>query len=292
MAQPDSNSFVRDNSEFSSNRLKMNDDVELYRTYSTQLHTDNVHFLKRYKSQIKWKKSGDRSIDLGCGDGRTTSTLEKYLPPNYEVLIGCDLNPNMLKFANATYATDRMKFQVLDMEGDIPADWREGFDHVFSFHALQWARNQERAFRNIFDLLEQGGDCFLVFVARHYVYDIFLNLSMMELWSPYLKNVVDFLSPYHECQEPDKKVSDIMEKVGFRHVDVRCKQMVANFSSPESVKRFVLAVNPFAFPTDLTKEFLDDVEGALRGLCIVSQAEDGQETVKCSYNLLVAYATK
>ncbi|KAJ0173388.1 hypothetical protein K1T71_011564 [Dendrolimus kikuchii] len=275
-----------------SYRVAIKDDPELYRAHNTQVQIDNVLFLKRYEPRIKWKQRGDRSIDLGCGDGGMTSTLEKYLPPNYEVLIGCDLNPNMLKFANETYATDRMKFQVLDIEGDIPADWREGFDHVFSFHALHYVRNQERAFRNIYELLAPGGDCLLVFIARHPIYDMYLALSTMDKWSPYLKNMDAFLSPYYYCQEPDEKVREMMEQIGFRHVDVRCKQMVAVHSSLEPLKNFAMAINPFELPSELTKKFNADVETVLRDLRIVHRDQDSGEIIKCSYNLLVVYATK
>ncbi|CAH2231010.1 jg3461 [Pararge aegeria aegeria] len=118
--------------------------AELYQKSNTLQKRDALQCLEEYVKKIKWKYDGDRVIDIGCGDGSVTSSiLKKFLPYNYKNLVGCDISEKMVKYAIDHHATDRTNFSVLDIEGILPDELRENFDHAFSFYALHWIKHQE-----------------------------------------------------------------------------------------------------------------------------------------------------
>jgi len=49
----------------------------------------------------------------------------------------------MIKYANKTYGDDkRLKFEVLDIQTkSLSEKYISKFDHIFSFHTLQWCHD-------------------------------------------------------------------------------------------------------------------------------------------------------
>jgi juvenile hormone-III synthase len=124
-------------------KTKMNN-PELYEANNSMQLRDGLDFLRNNINRIKWNNSGARVIDIGCGDGKvTTKILKKFLPENFERLLGCDVNKNMVEFANAHHSDDKTSFCVLDIGGTVPQDMRSAFHHVFSFYALHWIQDQK-----------------------------------------------------------------------------------------------------------------------------------------------------
>ncbi|KAJ0175452.1 hypothetical protein K1T71_008611 [Dendrolimus kikuchii] len=273
-------------------RMKMNDCAELYQVSCNVTKFDAVYFLEQNKDRIKWKPVGDRSIDIGCADGSVTTILESYLPSNYKSLLGCDINEAMVKFANKHHGTDRTQFKCFDIEGDLPHEMVKGYDHVFSLYTLQWIRRQEKAFGNIYNMIDDFGDCFLTFLAHTPVYSVYQALAATDKWSTYLTDLEYFVSPYHDCQEPDKKVFDIMTKIGFKDIDVKCKQLIYIYKTMEAFTNLMLAVNPYHIPNKLLNEFVEDIKKVARDMRLVHLNEKNVETLRCKYNLIVVYAQK
>ncbi|KAJ0173391.1 hypothetical protein K1T71_011567 [Dendrolimus kikuchii] len=225
-------------------------------------------------------------------DGSTTIILEKYLPANYEALVGCDLNERSVRFANEKYANHRISFQVLDIQGELPARLRGSFDHVFSFYTIHWIRDQVKTFRNVFELLVEGGDCLLLVMGRHTTYSLYLALAQSQRWAKYLERVYDLVSPYYDCEEPDLKISKMMEDIGFKYVDVRCKQLSCEYNPLDQYKKLLTAIDPFGIPEQLMKEFLTDCERVLRDMRLLHTTKSGVDALKIHYNLLVIHARK
>lgn len=116
---------------------------ELYRKSNNLQRRDAITSLEEYSVKMRWKR-GDRLIDIGCGDGSvTTDILKTHIPEYFGELIGCDISEKMIAFANARYQDARTKFSVLDIEKEMPDEYKQSFDHAFSFHTLHWIRQQE-----------------------------------------------------------------------------------------------------------------------------------------------------
>ncbi|KOB71509.1 Juvenile hormone acid methyltransferase, partial [Operophtera brumata] len=202
------------------------EDAELYQKSNSLQRRDAIQCLETYARKIKWRKS-DRVIDIGCGDGGVSDILKTYMPVNSN-LLGCDISEKMIDFANINHGDERTEFIVLDIEGKLPYALRENFDHAFSFYTLHWIKNQETAFRNIYKLLAENGDCLLMFLGHMPIFDVYRRLARKSKWGAWLRDVDRYVSPYHDSQ--------------------------VYFYFSEAVA----AINPFNIPKDLFEEFMED----------------------------------
>ncbi|CAG9578899.1 unnamed protein product [Danaus chrysippus] len=105
------------------------------------------------------------------------------------------------------------------------------------FHIFCDASERAIAFSNINDLLVRGGDCLLVFLGHMPVFDVYRLLARSTRWSFWLKDVDRYVSPYHDCQDPEKDIKRMMTTIGFKNVEVKCVQKLFVYTSVEAVKR-------------------------------------------------------
>ncbi|XP_028033988.1 juvenile hormone acid O-methyltransferase-like [Bombyx mandarina] len=202
----------------------MNDDAELYENSNSIPRQDAADTLNEYSSRLNWKETGESILDIGSGDGSVTDILRSYLPTSRKILLGCDINERMVKHAEERYGNKTTAFTVLNIEGDIPDEMKGQFDHVFSFYTLHWIRNQEKGFTNIHNLMSNDGECLLTFLAYSPIYSLFEGLKDSPKWTAWLKDFNLFVSPYHDCMEPDRVIEKLFKKIGFRFIDVRSRQ--------------------------------------------------------------------
>ncbi|CAG9785604.1 unnamed protein product [Diatraea saccharalis] len=175
--------------------------AELYECNNDLQKRDTLECLEEYAKKLKWNRTGDRIIDIGCAEGSVTvNLLKEYIPKNFKVLLGCDVSEKMVTFANVHHKDERTSFSVLDIARKVPEEMCYNFDHVFSFYAFHWIKDQETAFCNIFDLLEKGGQCLLTFLGHNPMFDVYRILAKSNKWSCWLEDVEKFISPYHDSQ--------------------------------------------------------------------------------------------
>ncbi|KAM0727919.1 Juvenile hormone acid O-methyltransferase [Formica fusca] len=103
---------------------------------------DNVSLLLNEFDKDLKNISG-KCMDVGCGPGDITKDiLLPFLDPNV-TMIGTDIMEKMVEYANKTYGDkERLKFEVLDIQTkELPEEYISEFNHIFSFHALQWCND-------------------------------------------------------------------------------------------------------------------------------------------------------
>ncbi|XP_047514079.1 juvenile hormone acid O-methyltransferase-like [Pieris napi] len=267
--------------------------AELYQKSNNLQKRDALECLQDYARKIKWKKDVS-VIDIGCGDGSVTTAITKKFLPNCKEVVGCDISEQMIHFANKKFSSETTSFMVLDIEGDLPEQMRAEFHHAFSFYTLHWIKQQEHAFKNIYDLLQDGGNCFLIFLGHMPLFDVFRILARSNRWSLWLRDVDKFVSPYHDSQDPDKEIKRMMCKIGFTNVEVQYKPKSFIYNSLEAVKKAVKAVNPFKIPDELHEELLEDYISIVRDMQLIDIDNNNLEqvVVRTNYNLIIAYGEK
>ncbi|KAJ8721406.1 hypothetical protein PYW07_002181 [Mythimna separata] len=264
----------------------------LYEKCNSLQKRDALLCLEENASKMKWKKNNNNILDIGCGDGSVTNMLKKYIPTDFK-LLGCDISEKMVNFANNHHCNEQTSFTVLDIEGDLPEGMKGKFDHVFSFYALHWIINQKRAFTNIYNLLNEDGECFMIFLAGAPVFDVYRVLARNNKWSKWLQNVDRYVSPYHDSKDPEKEVEKMLEEIGFVDYDVQCKNSVYVFEDLHVLRSAFTAVNPFKIPEDKFDDFMSDYLDILKELQIMTKFNNNYETsVQFRYRLLVVYARK
>lgn len=91
-------------------------------------------------------------LDVGCGTGMSTVTLQKRFPKAR--VVGVDSSENMLTSAREKHP--ELEFSQFDAGGDVGAI-QERFDIVFSNACLQWIPDHQALLPRLSGLLREGG---------------------------------------------------------------------------------------------------------------------------------------
>lgn len=257
--------------------------VNLYQQNNSVQVRDALLFLNENNHRFRWKKE-NRVLDIGSGDGYVTNILKDFILCNF-ILLGSDLNENMVKYANEHHRDEQTSFTVLDIASELPEEMKGNFDHIFSFYTLHWVKDQKLAFTNIFELLEPNGECFMIYLAWNPIYEVFRIQARNKKWQYLLRDVEKYISPHYDSQDPAKEVSDIMENIGFINIDVECKEMFFVYENMEKNRESVSAIIPFNIPKEKYKEFMDEFMEELRK---INTAKETQ----INYKLLIVYGRK
>ncbi|XP_028030709.1 juvenile hormone acid O-methyltransferase-like [Bombyx mandarina] len=275
--------------KYKAKSFAMNDDAALYQKSNCYPRRDAVDVLTEFLPKFKWKEGKKRIFDIGCADGSVTNIISAFCNNDYEVFEACDINERSVKYATEYYGTDKMIFRVMDIEGQLPKEMNGKFDNVFSFYTLQWIKNQEKAYQNIYDLMAKDGECLLTLLARIPVYSLFNALKDTDTWGYLLKDINQFISPYHDVSDPDVIIQSLLEKVGFQYVDVRCRQKKYEFKDIQQLRNILEAVSPFNVDKELYEQFFDDIMEVAEDMRIIDRRT---KTATFHYNLIVIHCRK
>jgi trans-aconitate methyltransferase len=118
-------------------------------TWNAEVYRRNARFVSDLGMpvvELLDPQPGERILDLGCGDGVLTRTLEDM---GCE-LIGIDSSPELVDAALALGVNVTVK-DATEM------DFAEEFDAVFSNAVLHWIKDADRVIQNVFRALRPGG---------------------------------------------------------------------------------------------------------------------------------------
>ncbi|XP_047513715.1 juvenile hormone acid O-methyltransferase-like isoform X5 [Pieris napi] len=232
--------------------------VKLYNKSNALQNTSALKYLEEYKNIINWK-TDSTILDIGCGDGSLTSKIFKEVIPTCKTMTGCDISEDMIRFANEHYASERIDFTTLNIEGELPDELRERFHHATSFFALHWCRRQETAFQNIYDILKDQGSCFAMVGEKASLSDAYRTLTKAEKWKPWVTDVERYISPYHDSQDSLKELQQLLGKIGFTIKKLEDKIIVHDYENQENLKGAIMSVMPFKIPDELLDDFFIDL---------------------------------
>jgi demethylmenaquinone methyltransferase/2-methoxy-6-polyprenyl-1,4-benzoquinol methylase len=122
-------------------------------------------FIRKVIAQMKIEKD-DHILDLGCGTGRNSKLMTKYLGENGRIT-GLDISPEMeQQFKENFKNDDRVKF--INQRIDIPVDLGEKYDKVFISFVIHGFPPEVRGevIKNAYNHLKPGGAFFILDFAE------------------------------------------------------------------------------------------------------------------------------
>lgn len=184
---------------------------------------------KEFGHILKWKEIDDNLLDIGCGPGNVTrDILLSIMPPNFSHIMGVDCSEKILHYAQTHYSHPKISYKYLDIgyDGNVRKFIFEKFNHIVSFNCLHWVPDIEKAFKNVFDLLQPNGDCLLAIVYKGQKCQIFYDLSRTDKWSKYFQNEKRFLPILFHSEDPVGLCEKAMKRVGFKDVQVHMRKRI------------------------------------------------------------------
>jgi trans-aconitate 2-methyltransferase len=157
-------------------------------------------------------KGTERILDVGCGNGKTTTEIAARVPAG--AVVGVDASAGMVAFAVSQ--TDpalhpNLQFAVADAR-HLP--YHHEFDLVVSFNALHWIPDQAQALQSIRSAVKPEGRIQLRLVPkgkRKSLEDTIEETRLSPPWTGYFKT---FHDPYlHLTVE---QYADLAERNGFQ----------------------------------------------------------------------------
>lgn len=152
-------------------------------------------------------------LDIGCGTGRLTSSIQSKFPGVY--ITGIDASKEMIAFANHHYSNTNLSFYQ-DRAEELKVIETNSIDAILSFSCLHWVHDQETAFRAMYRVLQSGGWIGLMFAAETGIDDPMDKANAQaiqeEPWNVYFKNSGKEVEWY--CAKP-AVIKSQLEKIGF-----------------------------------------------------------------------------
>lgn len=155
-------------------------------------------------SQQKWARESiekanlrkfERVLDVGCGDGRITAEIAKYLTEG--TAVGIDNSEHMISLAEEKYSGaeySNLYFKIMDAKS---LNFKNEFDVVVSNAALHWADEHVKILNGMYDGLKGGGRILLQMGGKGNVPEAFFVIDKITIhpkWQSYFNN---FKFPYY-----------------------------------------------------------------------------------------------
>ncbi|XP_059622772.1 juvenile hormone acid O-methyltransferase-like [Phlebotomus argentipes] len=264
-------------------------------------HTEDL--LNEFNDWIQWRKDDKDSIlDIGSGPGNSFhSTMFCRLPENFSRIVLSDISKPMVELQKKVFqGIDRVSCEILDIGSPIDENLSKKlgtFDHVTSFFCLMYVRDQERAMKNIYNLLKPGGDCFHVIVLDSPMLDAALSVCENPRWKDYFSGLQDNdMLPYIKLDKFSAKFKalKLMKSEGFINLKakIRCKSI--DFES-DSEKENLLRSMPCKFCEEITPEEEEEIfQERLQFLdqFVLGQYRDNTGRIEKPNTYLILYGMK
>ena len=161
-------------------------------------------YLQFSSAQQKWARESiskvnlrknERVLDVGCGDGRITAEIAKFLTEGS--VVGIDNSEHMISLAKEKFSAkeySNLSFKILDAKS---LNFNNEFDVIVSNAALHWVDEHVKILTGMYNSLKEEGRILLQMGGKGNVPEAFFVINKMIIhpeWQPYFNN---FKFPYY-----------------------------------------------------------------------------------------------
>ncbi|CAL1678715.1 unnamed protein product [Lasius platythorax] len=279
---------------------------EQYVSFDKMCKSNVSHIISEFAKDLK--NISGKCMDVGCGPGDITRDILLPVLNSKATIIGTDIMENVVEYANKTYGDNkRLKFEMLDIQTKkLPKKYISEFDHIFSFHALQWCNDICQTFENIYCMLRPGKTMLILSIARcKALYEPMEIMAQDIRYAPYMGDKKKYVGSFHYSARPRKELKELLEDIGFQVHHCSHREM-SNCTSTEIFMSMVTSQYTFAFldkmPHNLREEFKNELEHMFKEIKVKQYRdrqgnyklhdEEKEMNIPAAYSILVAYAQK
>lgn len=253
--------------------------------WDEESYYNNNHAQQRIADYLleKFKFHGkEKILDLGCGKGKITAQLTRSVSHGY--VIGLDLSPNMVKYAQERFPVERYP-NLAFYQGDANSiDYQNQFDVIFSFTGLQWVPDHEATLLKMYHALKHSGS---VALSMPLGLPISLEQALGELmiqekWRAFFPN--DFQPGFNFISLENYR--KLLLKTGFAIDLIEKRSQKDTFKTKGEFIDFVSQWFPYLrpIPKQLRTEFMNCL---VNRYCELEEIDENQEIYFLPYQLAV-----
>lgn len=223
-------------------------------------------------------------LDIGCGDGKITADIAKFIPQGS--ILGIDLSNAMLEWARKQYHPLEYP-NLFFKEGSFLAPGVvDQFDLVVSFCALQHCTDQKGALQEISKILKPNGKILILVPAMNNKAwsQARVKVQSSPTWASYWRGFTPrkFLNV--------QQYSDLLKETGFHIVKIENVKTMDPFIDREELLDWFEGTFPPVVPKDQARQFYREwMEEYLR---LDPQATDENGTVYVQLGFIGIEATR
>lgn len=235
-------------------------------------------------SNLQMLKGDEDILDIGCGDGKITADISKFIP--HGTIIGIDPSLPMLDWAQKQYCSLEYPNLTFQVGGFLENNLSKSFDIIISNCALQHCSEQAQAFQKLAKLLKPEGKLWIMIPAidNEAWKQARKAVQTSSKWACYWQNVLprNFFT-LEECIR-------LLEEVNLHPLRIEKIQTKDPFVDREEFLNFLLGTFTPAVPSEMAKTFYNEmIDEYLR---LLPAAMDSNGVIEARFGRIEIEATK
>ena len=224
-------------------------------------------YLQFSSSQQKWARESivkaklrenEHVLDVGCGDGRITAEIARYLIKGS--VIGIDNSEHMIslaieKFSGQEYSN--LSFKIMSAKS---LTFSNEFDVIVSNAALHWTDEHVKILNGMYNALKEGGRILLQMGGKGNVPEAFFVVNKMMAHPKWLSYFNNFKFPYYFFSVDE--YNSFLSRTKFDDTAVKIIEKDMQHKGRESLIGWIKTTwLPYvqAIPEEQREEFINDL---------------------------------
>ncbi|XP_076331902.1 juvenile hormone acid O-methyltransferase-like isoform X2 [Tachypleus tridentatus] len=217
--------------------------------------------LSHYVSEMTWSNE-EVGLDFGCGSGHVTKDVLLSCCPHLTKIIALDIQPVVIEYAKQTYNHENIEYMALDIMERTPQKWDKMFHKIFSFFSFHFVKDCRKFLNTVHCLLKPGGYLLVLGVASTPLFYVWSEMSTMEQWQDYFKNVEKHIPATHMWKNPCGEFVKLAKECGFHPITISSGSAFHVYGSKKQLLEFYETILPEEIvkqiPNRLLEKFWED----------------------------------
>lgn len=203
-------------------------------------------------SHLKSLQGDERILDIGCGDGKITADISKFVP-NGSVL-GIDLSEPMIEWAQKQYHPTEYPNVSFQLGGFIEPNVQEQFDLIVSFCALLHSGDPQKGIYAIASLLKPKGKLLILVPTRNNPAwnTARITVQSRARWAPYWQNTPPRKS------FTTQQYTEFLQNANLTNIEVKSVKTMDPFIDKNEIIEWLCGTFAPAIPLEYMHEFYNE----------------------------------